>query len=1061
LFGLFGYFFLPGIIKSQAEKQIADKLQRAVSIEKIEVSPYAMVLTVHKLKLMERDGTKVFASFEELKVNISLQSLFRFAPVVQEMQLTKPYLHLARTSANHYNIDDIIALIANQPPSDKPARFSINNIQIEGGLIEFEDHPEKTNHTIADLKLGIPFISSLSSQVETFVEPHLSAQMNGTPIELKGKARPFAEPKDAVVAIVLDGVNLPKYIEYLPFQPHFKLPHGKLDANITASFHQAKNQAPALKLKGHASLKSLTVTELDDKPMIKLPEMVITLNDVNVFSRRFDIAKIALSSPEFNVVTERGGKFNLRRLAPLDQENVRTAVATGVREKTGLGIHVAVHEFSIKDAAVKYEDALSAQPVSAILEKFNLDVKNIVADLDKREATIAEVTSSSAQFQVINSKRSTQAKPVAGKSNVRSAPADAAGSEQPFAVAIAKVAIHDWKVQLEDRTLKKPAITVVSPISLNAQDISTKPGSKGTIDLKAKVNQVGSLSVKGTVALAPLQADLSLDLKDVDILGAQPYFTEKANLLITRANISTSGTLQLNQSKSGALNGEFKGDVTLGQFATIDKVSANDFIRWKSLSLGGVNARLEPFSLTIDKVALNDYFARVIVSPEGRINLQDVVRGADGAKKSLTESTAENKDKAENVVQASPPPAAIAPKSTAKMPPIKIRKLTLQAGKVRFTDNFIKPNYTANLVDVGGTISDLSSNEQSSANVDIRGKVNSAPLTITGKINPLKKNLFLDIKAEVKGMELAPLSSYSSKYAGYGIEKGQLSFDVEYKLEDRKLTAANHLILDQLTFGDKVDSPSATKLPVQLAVTLLRDRNGVIDIRLPISGSLDDPQFSVGGLIVQVIVNLLTKAITSPFALLGSMVGGGEELSWLEFDPGRATITTAGETKLTALAKALNDRPALKLEITGRTDPVIDKEGLARASIDRKVRALKIKDMVAKGQSVPEGKLEVTPTEYPALLKRVYKDEDFKKARNMIGLQKDLPVPEMEQLMIAHAKTSDEDLIALGNRRAQVIKEWLIEKGKVPAERIFILASKSVDKDPGKAKPSRVDFSLK
>ena len=238
-------------------------------------------------------------------------------------------------------------------------------------------------------------------------------------------------------------------------------------------------------------------------------------------------------------------------------------------------------------------------------------------------------------------------------------------------------------------------------------------------------------------------------------------------------------------------------------------------------------------------------------------------------------------------------------------------------------------------------------------------------------VNPLKGDLFLDLKAEVKGMELAPLSAYSGKYAGYGIEKGQLSFDVTYKIEDRKLTADNRLVLDQLTFGEKVESPQATKLPVLLAVSLLRDRNGVIDIKLPISGSLDDPKFSIGGIIVRVIVNLLAKAVTAPFALLGSMFGGGEELAWLEFDPGRSVIPAAGEAKLTTLAKALNDRPALKLEITGRTDPAVDKEGLARVSIDRKVRALKLKDLVAKGQSVPQDKLEVTKEEYPALLKQI------------------------------------------------------------------------------------------
>ena len=1071
LFGLIGYFVLPGIIKSQVEKQIADKLKRPVSIEKVEFSPYAMALTVRKFKLMEPDGAKVFVSFDELEVNASLTSLLRFAPVIEEVRLTQPYFHLARTGANRYNIDDIIALIASQPPSDKPTRFSVNNIQIEGGQIEFDDQPEKTLHTISDLKLGIPFISSLSSQVETFVEPFLNATVNGTPLALKGKALPFAESKEANIDIDLAGIDLPKYIEYLPYQPRFKLPSGKLEVRINASFRQPKGETPALVLTGSTSLKSLVITELDGKPMVKLPELTVTLGEVNAFAGNFDIAKIELASPELTVVAETGGQINLMRLAPATSASPPTQTAPDKASTKTTNAILRLHELSIRDGALKYDDAVSPRPMHAAVNKLNLTIKDISVDLQKREASIAEVGSTGASFELQNMKTSAQKSPRAGKEQKGKASQAAAGQAPPFAVTIAKVSIADWVAKLEDRSLKKPAITTVSPLSLSMQDVSTKPGSKGSLDLKAAVNQAGSLKVSGGFVVSPLQADLKLDLKEVDVLALQPYFTEQLNLLLTSANVSTSGSLQLSQGKDGALKGEFKGDVALGKVAAVDKISANDFARWKTLALSGVQAKLDPFSLTIDRVALNDFFTRVIISQEGRINLQDVVRGKTEEKKSLTESEPGKEAKEERwdtpEPQAEAPVAAPSeeatpkPKPATKMPPIKIRRLTLQAGKVRFTDNFIKPNYTANMVDLGGVIVGLSSDAKTTADVNLRGKVNSAPLTIVGKVNPLKGDLFLDLKAEVKGMELAPLSAYSGKYAGYGIEKGQLSFDVTYKIEDRKLTADNRLVLDQLTFGEKVESPQATKLPVLLAVSLLRDRNGVIDIKLPISGSLDDPKFSIGGIIVRVIVNLLAKAVTAPFALLGSMFGGGEELAWLEFDPGRSVIPAAGEAKLTTLAKALNDRPALKLEITGRTDPAVDKEGLARVSIDRKVRALKLKDLVAKGQSVPQDKLEVTKEEYPALLKRVYKDADFKKPRNMIGLQKDLPVPEMEQLMIANAKSTDDDLVALGNQRAQAAKEWLVTKGKVPAERVFILASKGAGKENAKAKPSRVDFSLK
>jgi uncharacterized membrane protein len=289
---------------------------------------------------------------------------------------------------------------------------------------------------------------------------------------------------------------------------------------------------------------------------------------------------------------------------------------------------------------------------------------------------------------------------------------------------------------------------------------------------------------------------------------------------------------------------------------------------------------------------------------------------------------------------------------------------------------------------------------------------------ISGRVNPLAAELFVDIKASARDIELPPLSAYSAKYAGYGIEKGKLSMDVKYFIENRKLSAENRVVLDQLTFGDKVESPTATKLPVLLAVALLKDRNGVIDIDLPISGSIDDPQFSVGGLIVRVIVNLLVKVVTSPFALIGSLVGGGEELSYVEFAPGSAQVGADAQAKLQSIGKALADRPALKLDIAGRVDPEADREGLRKASLERQVRAQKAKEL---GKAADAADVAVDAAEYPKYLAAAYRAADFPKPRNVIGFVKDLPVPEMETLLLSHASATDEDLRRLAYERAHSV----------------------------------------
>ncbi|WP_420472596.1 DUF748 domain-containing protein [Noviherbaspirillum sp. ST9] len=1029
-YGVVGFFILPGVIRSQAETIIAEKLQREASIGAVEVNPYALTLTLRDVKVRERKSEEVFASFDLLHVNLSSESLLRLAPVVREVRLSAPYVHLARTAPHRYNIDDIVELASSQPPSDAPARFAVNNIQIDGGRIAFDDRPARASHAVTDIALGIPFVSSLPSQVDIFVEPLLRAKVNGAPFEFKGKARPFADPADAVVDLRLDGLDLTRYIEYLPVKPQARISGAKLDLNLTARFRQG-GEGQALLLQGEAALKSLQVADVAGKPVLRLQELAVALNEADVFAGRIDLSRIRLDGLQADVTRAPDGRLNLASLMP----PAEPAPAPQKTADKPLALKVMLGELAVRNAALRYADEHSAHPLRASAGKLDLALRKLAIDTGKQSVDIGEITSAGADVLV---NRNLPA--ATGVSRNPEPKQQAAEQGKGYAVNIARAGISNWSFRMEDQGAREPVVTTVSPVNLTMEGLSTEPASRARLDLKAGVNKSGQLAVNGAVGLAPLHADLALDIKAVDILPLQPFITAKVNLRATSANLSSKGRVQLDEDKEGKLRGGFKGDVTVGNLATVDKAGNNDFLRWKSLHAGGVDVRLEPLAVAVDQLALADFFARVIIDPSGRINLQDIVRG---------DADAGDAPKADNGGRASP------------MPPVTIKRVSLQGGRVRFTDNFIKPNYSASLSQFGGVVSGLSSDPASRADVDLRGEVNGAPLAVGGRINPLRGDLFLDIKANVRGMELAPLSAYSGKYVGYGIEKGKLSFEVGYQVDNRKLSAENRLVLEQLTFGDKVQSPEATSLPVRFAVALLSDRNGVIDLNLPIAGSLDDPQFSIGAIIFKIIGNTIAKAVTQPFALLGALFGGGAELSNMAFEPGRASIPAAAEEKLRGLAKALAERPGLRLDIGGRVDPEADREGLKHVSVERKVRALKIRDLRAKGVEVEPGSVTVSREEYPGLLLRAYRDEKFPKPRNVIGLPKDLPVEEMEKLMSANADVDEDDLLSLGNQRAQAVKNWLQKNGQVSADRMFIVAAK-VDGAAERGKPaSRVDFSLK
>ncbi len=368
------------------------------------------------------------------------------------------------------------------------------------------------------------------------------------------------------------------------------------------------------------------------------------------------------------------------------------------------------------------------------------------------------------------------------------------------------------------------------------------------------------------------------------------------------------------------------------------------------------------------------------------------------------------------------------------------------------------------MTDVAGRISGLSSDPATRADMEIRAKLDhQAPIEVTGTLNPLAKPIFLDIKGKATDVELSPMSPYSGRFAGYIIEKGKLNVDVSYHVENNKLNATNHIFLDQFTLGDKVASKDATKLPIKLAIALLKDRQGRIDLTLPVSGSLNDPRFKLGRVILRIFVNLIAKAVTSPFALLGHLFGGGgQTLSYIEFDPGAATLDAAARDKVAKIEKALKDRPGLRLDITGRSDPASDKEGLKKVRVERLVKAENMKELVKRGTEPPSlDDVTIDPKEYTALLFKAYKHMKFPKPRTILGTAKELPAEEMEQVMLANTVVTDEDLRRLAQERAQAVKDAICKPGGVEAARVFLSADTKPSAEAAKAKPSRVDLSLK
>ncbi|EHP38274.1 hypothetical protein OR16_38192 [Cupriavidus basilensis OR16] len=682
-----------------------------------------------------------------------------------------------------------------------------------------------------------------------------------------------------------------------------------------------------------------------------------------------------------------------------------------------------------------------------------------------------------------------------GQQSAQRTTAVKAKAAQPESAGAAKPS--PWKAQLGKFTLDGGSLRMTDyapaaanrdrPVVHQFRNVSLGTGALNwpmaagaiPVKLKADVGRRGAMALDGTLLPTAPAAQLQVDFRELDLAPLQPYLADRFNAALRGGTATVKGRLGLEAPAGKPIAARFTGNALLGNVRSVDRVTGDDFLRWRSLAVSGIDFAMDeakgPMKVGVAGVALSDFYARVILNANGRLNLQDVMAGgaAKGEAAPSTSLTQANPASAPAASAPAPAPAPAPVATAAAKPQIRIGGVTVDKGNVNFSDFFVKPNYTANLTDMKGSVSKLSSTEPAPANLTLAGRIDDdAPVTIDGKLNPLADTLYLDIAAKAAGVELTRLTPYAAKYAGYPITKGKLTVDVAYKVENGKLDARNHLYLDQLTFGDKVDSPSATKLPVLLAVSLLKDRNGVIDINLPVSGSLSDPEFSIGGVILRVIVNLLAKAITSPFSLIGSAFGGGDELGYVEFAPGTSTLTPAAKQKIATLGKALADRPALRLEISGRIDPATDTAGAKRAWLDARVAEQKSREMraSAKEGAVAEeseegeqgAKVTVSPQEYPKYLEAVYKRASFKKPRNMIGLSKSLPTKEMESLLLENAPITDVELRQLAEQRALAVKQALERDAKVPESRLFLTASKlNSDGIKDKGAPNRVDFTIR
>ena len=615
----------------------------------------------------------------------------------------------------------------------------------------------------------------------------------------------------------------------------------------------------------------------------------------------------------------------------------------------------------------------------------------------------------------------------------------AADSSQPWSVVIEEVALTRTRLEFEDRSTSPNAQLVFDPIDFGLSGLSTDLELPVEVALDVGLEHGGRISVHGSVVPGTLETSLEIAIEDLELPPFEPYWTPALAVDLSRGRLGMQGALRANPNGNDEPQLAYRGSARIDGFRSLDSRLSSELLSFTALELEGIDFTLEPTSLALDRLSWRDPAVNVVLGQDGTSNLATLVR-----------------------------PSAAAPESEPKTPiaptegevaegdavPVSVGVIALSDARARFEDRSVAPSFSLELTHLAGTIEGLSSDPDSQARVALEGELDATtPLTIAGSLSPLTPETALDLKLGLQNFGLTPLTPYSGRFVGQTIARGKLFLDLHYQLEGTTLAGENKVFLDQFTFGDKVESEQAVDLPVSLAVALAKDRKGEIRIDLPIRGEVDDPQFSVLGIVLDALRNLITKIALSPFSALGDLAGfDGEALRTVEFAAGASMLEAQEHAKLEALAGALAERPTLALEITGAVDPALDRAALQQAALDLELRRTRYRELQASffadaPESVDGVVLE--PEERLELLERDFEQRFGAEAEPEPVSTSETPPSEQEareqriatlSRRIAGAfPVESNQLRQLARQRAAAIREYLSETGGVPAERLYVL----------------------
>ncbi|PST65367.1 DUF748 domain-containing protein [Shewanella algae] len=1022
----------PWVIKSQTPKQLQQLLGRQASLNDISINPFLLRVRLDNFALQESDPQQVFASFSQLELELAFwRSLTQGAIAIDHIYLVDPQVNVQRLASENgqaqFNFSDMLAhLEAKQTPqaeatedTSEPPRFIARDIRVTEGKFAYMDKVANTELSYDELNFSLQALDTKAyslSLPEDENEPVLAKDANRYALSLTGsdngqlqtQGQFQLQPLEVTGELQLAKVSL------LPFWPFAdgliaaKLSDGELSFQSQYQLKQQQDQLHYSTHKGRFILENLLFSD-QQQARVKLPLLALDNIRVDGDNQSVDIDELALQG--------------LWADASLDKQGLDL-------QQLFMPAMPATHAKPDDTAAKAQVEPALAQPEAA----------------DETEAL---------------NKATAQGKATA---HTAAEPNKAQEQDKQWLLTIGKISLKQADLNLFEQQQSNGVHWRVYPL-----DITTGPvrsDLEGSIDYQLQLalgsdaqtqpeTSQGLFSSTGAIDAKAFTVNGELTLTELELQQFQPYLTPYLNMQLESGKLSTQGKFTANAEGKA----HFQGQAGIGKLLIKDGLAFEPLLKWQNMAIDAMSFDSEANSLKISNILLEQPYAKVMITEDQRTNIGELIRAEPPGDNSAAQSQTKQSQENEAPQQTAAKEKINTKASTDKAFKLDIGSIAIKNGSAYFADNSLTPNFASGIEALEGKISHLSSTPGTKASVDIKGKIDKyAPVTLRGEVNPLLEKPYLDLDLVFKSVELTSVNPYSGTYAGYYIDKGQLSLALNYQLEDNQLKGDNHLVIDQLKLGKPSDSDLATSLPITLAIALLQDRHGVIDLGLQVSGDLDSPSFSFGSIVMTAITNVITKAVTAPFSLLAGLVGSDEELNLVAFQPGIATLDADAEDKLSKLAKALDDRPKLQLSIEGSVALREDSEALAEQKLQQQLlkasKLAALPDELSASRFPTQGKLADALVELFEQQLKLDADAEKDKVKQKLAEKADGEKVDEDTLLtvwhmglynqlLSAQEISNNELANLAQARAQAIKAFLVDRAAVAAERVFLLDSKT------------------